>query len=62
MQQRPGCRREVAAEDWDAQFVLLAVSRTGVLLTADGPWTEADKETDGADAQMDGQPVDVAET
>ena len=60
MQQRPGCR-EVAAEDWDAQFVSSAVSRTGVLLTADGPWTEADKETDGADAQMDGQPVDVAE-
>ena len=64
MQQRPGCR-EVAAEDWDAQLELSAVSRTGVLLTADGPWTDENKETEqtasGADAPMDGQPVDVAE-
>ena len=61
MQQRQGCRGELAAEDWDAQLWLSAVSRTGVLLTANGPWTKENKETDGADAQMDGQPVDVAE-
>ena len=61
MQQRPGCRGEVAAEDWDAQLELSAVSRTGVLLTAEGPSTQENKETDGADAPMAGQPMDVAE-
>ena len=43
MQQRQGCR-ELAAEDWDAQLWLSAVSRTGVLLTAYGPWNDADNE------------------
>ena len=55
---------QTAQAEGDALLELSAVSRTGVLLTAEGPSTEQDKETEqpasGADAPMAGQLVQAS--